>query len=168
MGWQGSRCLGGGVLLVYLLGSIVFGDGPGTFFSSLEYGRPIRGVTIPFRWIDASWEDGKIEIEEASIEPGGSGMWKLATRPDLILKGVTVRGPAEHAGKAIRAISPKGAMQLKILHFTYMPTPGRKSLYLEEVVVAQGRTTVIRTTGDSAFMKTIVEIFGKDVIYQKE
>lgn len=42
------------------------------FFQSLEYGRPILGVKIPFSWVDPDWREGTIEIAEATIEPGGS------------------------------------------------------------------------------------------------
>ena len=135
----------------------------GGFFASLEYGRPILGVRIPFSWIDPSWKEGAIEIAEASLAPGGSGLWKLAVQPDLVLKGVTVRGPEETSGQAVRALGSKAINSVKITSFSYSNPKKSEVIDLHKVEITN---RVVVVTGNSFSLnqkKLIIEIFGKKV-----
>jgi len=155
------------LLAVFLVGiffcSPVLAGDLARLFGSMEYDRPIRGVVIPLHWIDPAWNEGRIEIAEASIHPGGPGMWKLASQPDLVLKGLTVVGTKSQTSKALRALSLKGIYQLKIEHFTYRAPETSETIQLDWVSYKEGKFKIREPT-----TKALIEIFGKDVIYQKE
>lgn len=133
------------------------------FFQNLEYGRPILGVKIPFSWIDPAWKEGTIEIAEASLRPGGSGLWKLAVEPDLDLKGVRIQGPKEKVGPALQALNPKGIYYIKITGFVYQKGPKEKFLHLQNVTITAQKVTVTIPSGQKFDKKLIIEIFGEKV-----
>jgi hypothetical protein len=133
------------------------------FFESLEYGRPVLGVKIPFSWIDPSWKEGTIEIAEVTIEPGGSGMWKLAVQPRLVLKGVSIIGPKQNVAKAIQGITPKGINSLKILKIEVRPTDALGVIQLQEMTNTSKGITVTAGQKNEKTADLIYEIFGKTV-----
>jgi len=144
------------------VGSGFSGDLKG-FFGSLEYGRPILGIKIPFSWIDSEWKEGTIEIAEASLQPGGSGLWKLAVQPDLVLKGVTVRGPKETSGQALRALGPKGINSVKITSFSYSNPKKSEVIDLHKIEITSRGVVVTGNSFSQSQKKLITEIFGKKV-----
>lgn len=121
------------------------------------------GIKIPFSWIDSEWKEGTIEIAEASLQPGGSGLWKLAVQPDLVLKGVTVRGPEETSGQALRALGSKGINSIKITSFSYTNPKKTEVIDLQKVEITGGGVVVTGNSFSLKQKKLITEIFGKKV-----
>lgn len=136
------------------------------FFQSLEYGRPVLGVKIPFSWIDPSWKEGTIEIAEATIEPGGPGIWKLATQPDLVLRGVSISGPRDQVEAALRSLGPKGIYFVKIVSFRYIDPKRSEAVDLRKVEIRTHKVTVQGEALNRVQQKLITEIFGKKVEIQ--
>jgi len=149
--------------LVFFGASYAEQSGLAGFFQSLEYGRAVLGIKIPFSWIEPAWKEGTIEIAEATIEPGGGGMWKLAIQPQLVLKGVMVEGPIEEAGKAIRAISPKGINTVKIVSFEFRSMDGKDSARIQKVQISSDKVSISKPMGPVTQYKIIKEIFGNNV-----
>jgi len=133
------------------------------FFQSLEYGRSVVGLKIPFSWIEPDWREGTIEIAEATIEPGGPGMWKLAVQPRLVLKGVSIIGPKQNVAKAIQAIIPKGINTLKILNIEIRPTDALGVIQLQGMTNTSKGITLTAPRNKKEMANLINEIFGKTV-----
>jgi len=141
-------------------------SGLGGFFASLEFGRPILGVRIPFSWINPDWKEGTIEIAEASLQPGGSGLWKLAVQPDLVLKGVILCGREELAGKALQALRSKGIYSMKIVSFSYRPNQYSETVHWQEVWFNKDKVIVSPPGVSQEQKRLIAKIFGKEVAYK--
>ena len=157
------------LLIFFAVGGIQAGPaGLGAFFQSLEYGRPVLGVKIPFSWIDPSWKEGTIEIAEATIEPGGPGIWKLATQPDLVLRGVSITGPKSQIETALRSISPKRIYSVKITSFRYSDPKKTEALDLQKVEIKSSGVVVRGALLSLNQKKLITEIFGNKVEVKNE
>lgn len=140
-------------------------SGLGGFFRSLEYGKPVMGVKIPFEWINPSWREGVIEIAEATIRPGGPGIWKLATRPDLILRGVDICGPKQQVAQVIQGIIPQGIYSVKIENFRYQNPNQSERLALQELRITNGKMMIPQPVDGQATKKIIQRILGNNIVF---
>ena len=135
-------CLSLGVS-VYGSDTNLAGSNLKSFFSGLEYGKPILGIRVPLL-AQATGPDsgdrGSLVIGKAFLEPSGQGIWKTALSPKLVLERVQMEGTGREISSVLRQFQTNwsGGVEIRGLEISWK-TDEANRLRAEKVRFEEGK-----------------------------